>query len=413
MVSMMLTFIFIALQSYVILYLVYLWTPAIAACVASCREKIRRAPVVCRRRFVIMLSAHNEEAVIGSLLDSLAAQRYPSDRYQVHIVANNCTDRTAAIVQASDLAVCHERLDGDLATKGAALSWLWQRVSAETTAGDVVLILDADNVVAPDFLDEMNQLFERGCRVVQSTRRAKNADDSWASQLDGISEALWNRLDQEGRMFLGLSATLAGSGMAFEREVFAWLMRDGAPGLLEDIEWQARLMLAKITVGYASRASVFDEKTSDISQVSRQRKRWVAGAAVAARQYGWPLLLESIMSRDIRLAIAAFGVTKPPRSILFALLGLLLALAIAVPGTPGLLPWMWWMAMLGSIGLYIMLGMLLNRSRPRAYLALLLAPAFALLVIGAAIMGSLRPSRQRWIPTTHARAITIDQVARD
>src|SRR5205814_5558996 len=133
--------------------------------------------------------AHNEEAVIGALLRSLALQQYPPGKQRVYVVANNCTDLTAAVVRGSGVAVCHERTNGDAATKGAALAWLWEQVAAAEASCDCVLVLDADNMVAPDFLHEMNAIFENGYWVVQSARCAKNAGDTWTSQLDAISEA--------------------------------------------------------------------------------------------------------------------------------------------------------------------------------------------------------------------------------
>jgi cellulose synthase/poly-beta-1,6-N-acetylglucosamine synthase-like glycosyltransferase len=359
---------------------------------------------------VILASAHNEAAVIGGLLESLRRQEYPAEKQRAHIVANNCTDATADLVRCSGVARCHERTGGDLATKGAALAWLWERIRSEVGQTDCVLILDADNVVPPTFLAKMNRAFQAGDRVVQSARCAKNPDDSWTSQLDAISEALWNRLDQAGRMRLGLSASIAGSGMAFERDVFEWLVQEGGPGLLEDIEWQARLALAGIRVGYAAEARVYDEKTSRVDQLGRQRKRWVAGGAIAARRYAWPLLVAGLRTGSPARLVAAFAVSKPPRSLLLAGIGLLAAAGWLVPGVSWLLPWPIWAAALASFGAYVLLGMALDGARPGAYLALLAAPGFAATMLGASVMGTLQATRQRWIPTTHGRNVAIDEL---
>jgi hypothetical protein len=253
-------------------------------------------------------------------------------------------------------------------------------------------------------------VFAAGYRVAQSARRAKNPDDSWTSQLDAISESLWNRLDQAGRMRLGLSAIIAGSGMAFERDVFAWLVEAGGPGLLEDIEWQARLMLAGIRVGYAARAAVYDEKTGRADQLGRQRKRWVAGLAIAARHYGGRLLVAGVRGRNGHQLVAAFGTSKPPRSLLVVLLALLALGGWLVPGLPGLLPWTCWAAALGSLGGYVLLGMALDHTRPAAYRALLFAPVFVAVMVGASALGTLLASRQQWAATAHHRGITIDQI---
>ena len=413
----------VSAQVYAIAYLAYLWVPALAAvfwrlrisltqCPAPTCERVADGPSgeKTERSFVILISAHNEERVIGALLDSLARQHYPPAKRSVYVVANNCTDRTAAVVRGSEAATCLERTGGDVATKGAALGWLWERVSHKVSSCDCVVILDADNLVPPDFLRELNLAFDEGYQVVQSARCAKNAGDSWASQLDAISEALWNRLDQAGRMRLGLSATIAGSGTAFTRPVFDWLSGCKVHTLCEDIEWQARLMLAGIRVGYAERARLFDEKTSSPAQLGRQRERWVAGVALAACHYG-PLLLGSgVWHKDIHRIVAGFGATKPPRSVLCALLGLLALLGIVRPESVALLPWPFWLGGLGSLGGYVLVGMAVDNARPRAYLALICAPLFLLMMVATFATGVLRASTLQWIPTVHERSVSIDEM---
>lgn len=401
----------VALQAYALVYLAYLWLPALAALRAA-RRKWPELEIVPRkeRSFAILVSAHNEEVVIGALLWSLALQQYPAGKRKVYVVANNCTDSTATIVRSTRFAVCLERSDGHLATKGAALAWLWERVAGEAWGCDCVLILDADNLVAPDFLQEMNWLFDRGFPVVQSARCAKNAGDSWASQLDAISEALWNRLDQAGRMELGWPATTAGSGTAFECSIFRWLVAGGVRGLCEDIEWQARLMREGIRVGYASKAKVYDEKTRKAGQLGRQRRRWVAGVALTARHYGLPLLASGLRSGDVRRLVAGFAATKPPRSLLLTLMGLMALGEALFPGVPGLLPWLFWAAALAVFGAYVLAGMALDHAGPRAYVALAFAPAFVALMLVAAVAGALRASKQQWVPTAHERGVTIDQL---
>ncbi len=398
------------LQLYAFAYLAYLWIPALAAAVKWRRPAEPTTLLKEESSFAILVSAHNEEAVIGALLWSLALQQYPADKRRVFVVANNCTDSTATIVRSTRFAACLERTGGDLATKGAALSWLWQRISADAADCDRVLILDADNLVPPDFLQEMNRLFDRGYRVVQSARCAKNAGDSWASELDAISEVLWNNLDQAGRMGLGMSAIIAGSGTAFDRATFEGLVGSGIRGLCEDVEWQARLMLGGIRVGYAARAKVYDEKTRKAGQLGRQRKRWVAGMALTARHYGFRLLGSGLRSRDVHRLFAGFAATKPPRSILLLLMAGLGLTGILFPDLPGLLPWTVWFAALASFVAYVLLGMVLAGARLRSYVALAYAPLFICMMAGATLFGALRASRQEWVPTAHERGVTIDQV---
>ena len=111
-------------------------------------------------RFRIMIPAHNEQAVISRGLSTLQALRYPAEQFQVHVVADNCTDDTAAIVRSHGF-VAHERTDPHNPGKGPALNWLFDRLDAGDDF-DAVVVIDADTSVHPDFLIAMDAALARG-----------------------------------------------------------------------------------------------------------------------------------------------------------------------------------------------------------------------------------------------------------
>src|SRR5947209_5677583 len=84
-------------------------------------------PGPCQRRFAVLVPAHNEEALIGRLLDSIAQVDYPRDRFDVCVVADNCTDETAALSRSRGAQV-YERHDERERAKGFALRWLLQQL---------------------------------------------------------------------------------------------------------------------------------------------------------------------------------------------------------------------------------------------------------------------------------------------
>src|SRR5262245_11617787 len=101
-------------------------------------------PVDPRFRFAVLIPAHNEELLLPRLLRSLAALQYPPDLFDVHVVADNCSDHTAAVA-ANAGATVHERLSDEMARgKGFALRWLLERLRCQKPGYDAYVVLDAD-----------------------------------------------------------------------------------------------------------------------------------------------------------------------------------------------------------------------------------------------------------------------------
>ena len=120
-----------------------------------------------RRRFAVLVPAHNEELLIGRLLRNLHELEYPEGGFDVHVVADNCTDETATRARWLGARV-HERFDRTARSKGHALRWLLQRVVALEEGYDAYVVLDADSVVDRNFLRAMDARLEAGSRVVQA-----------------------------------------------------------------------------------------------------------------------------------------------------------------------------------------------------------------------------------------------------
>ena len=85
------------------------------------------APARALHRYAVVIAARNEEAVIGNLLSSIEKQDYPHEKMTVFVVADNCTDKTAAAARAHG-AICYERTDPERRTKGYALRYLFEQI---------------------------------------------------------------------------------------------------------------------------------------------------------------------------------------------------------------------------------------------------------------------------------------------
>jgi glycosyltransferase involved in cell wall biosynthesis len=270
-------------------------------------------------RFAVMIPAHNEQAVIADALKALDRLDYPRNRFDVHVVADNCTDRTAEIVREHGWSV-HERHAPDHPGKGPALNWLYDRLD-RLGGYDAALILDADSVVDPGFLRAMDQAFGSGAVATQGFYSVKDPDDSPSAGLRFVALASRHHLRPLGRCRLGGSAGLYGNGMAFE-----WSMlrtRKWSGHLVEDAEYQLEMLLHdRVIVTYVPDARLVAEMPSTFDASNSQHERWERGRVELARRYLPRLLRRSIGADDgrrIAYLDAGADLALPPLSVVAAL----------------------------------------------------------------------------------------------
>lgn len=353
-------------------------------------------------RIAVLIAAHDEAAVIGGALDALAAQIYPAAGFDVFVVADNCHDQTAAIVRRTGATVLERFSDGP-STKGQALAWLWKHIRHRGHGG--VVVLDADNQAAPDFLGAISAELSRGHPVVQGIRKAKNPDGGTAG-LDALTELCTHRIGAAGRMWLGLGGPLMGSGVAYQAALFDRLVSEVGQTVVEDCEWQARLALEGTPVRWTDCAVVYDEKTARAEAMGTQRNRWMAGRGQVARAFFGPLMRRFTSSGDPLALDTALFLVAAPRSLLLAGMGGFFLLAALLPGLPGLWPaWVWFGACFGFV-LYVLAGMWLDGAERRDYLRLVRGlgqlPRFTWQIAGAT-WKALSGAAVRWVPTPHGR----------
>lgn len=233
-----------------------------------------------RHRFAVFVPAHNEENVIASSLRSIFAVDYPRGLYDVYVIADNCTDRTAELARAAGSRVL-ERENKTLRGKQHALKWAFERINLGDY--DAVVVLDADNHVHPGFLGVLDAYLCAGHKVIQGYVETKNPEESWVTA--NYAYLFWYlcRL-QMIRTKLGLSAWLAGTGFCISTEV---LRRVGwqVETLVDDVEYTCRLILAGERVVFAPGAVVYDQKPAGLRDSMKQRLRWVRGQTQVTLRY--------------------------------------------------------------------------------------------------------------------------------
>lgn len=262
------------------------------------------------KRFAIFIPAHNEAVVIGNIVENLSHLNYPKDSYDLFVIADNCTDDTAAIAGAVGANVL-ERFDDKEKGKGYALKWAFEKVLyGEECEYDAAVVFDADNLVSKNFLKEMNNKLCDGQKVIQGYIDSKNPRDSWITTSYSIAFWTSNRLFQCARSFLGLSCEIGGTGFCMDVKV---LRQVGwhATCLVEDLEFTMKLVQNGIKVGWANEAIVYDEKPLTLAQSWKQRRRWMQGFADVCSRYFFKLLIKGIKERDAALIDCAIYTLQP------------------------------------------------------------------------------------------------------
>ncbi len=357
------------------------------------------------QRMAILIPAHDEEKVLGPLIDSLLAQHYPEHFRTCFVVADNCRDGTAAVARAHGAEVFERQASG-ASSKGQALAWLWRQLAGRHDRFDAVVLLDADNLADPGFLAALDAQLGRGAAVVQGVRRSKNPDHSPASALDSLAEALNHQVVAAGRHFWGLSGLLSGSGVAFRRDVFDRLVGRTSTHV-EDCEWQLQLMREGTEIRWAPEAVIYDEKISDFSDMASQRTRWLQGKFGLVASQFVPLLWSAMRRKGRSLDALCYVLAILPRSVL--LVGLLSAGILGFLWPQGFLPWPVWAIALSGFVAYIVAGLMLERANGRMISALLYSPFF----IRHLLVASLRALGRRkvhWVPTRHDVATSISDL---
>lgn len=242
-------------------------------------------------KYAVLISARNEGAVIGELLESLHRQNYPQELLDVYVVADNCTDNTAQIAEDHG-AIVYERFDRKLVGKGYALNYLFGKIYARSglEAYDGYFVFDADNVLDENYVREMNKVFDNGYEIVTSYRNSKNYGSNWIS----AGYALWFLRESKylngARMQCGTSCAISGTGFLVANRIIRENNGWKHHLLTEDIEFSTDNIIQGRVIGYCEQAVLYDEQPTDFHESWNQRLRWTKGFYQVFANYGGQLL---------------------------------------------------------------------------------------------------------------------------
>ncbi len=380
----------------------------VIALAATKRSRLsRRAPQAESRaeehrltRFAVIVPAHNEQDVIGLLLASLSRLIYPRSAYGIYVIADNCTDNTAAVVEQSGVGQALVRTDAERRGKGHALAWAFDRLQNQSPAYDAYIVIDADSVVDPNLLSAYHRALHSGAAAVQASNTVLNMADSPATVLRWLALTLINHVRPLGRNAVGANSTLTGNGMCLTQKLLQrqpWT----AFGLSEDYQYYLTVTLAGERTVYAPEAIVKSVMPVSFTDMRSQDLRWESlGNGLSTRAWVARLWDAGLRTRDWRRLEAIAELLTPPLSQLIAGVALVVAMSLLLRESAQLM-----LASILVVGMMCYVGSAVWLLRPplAVYRALIAAPGFVAWKLWVTLVARRKHSKTgAWIRTARA-----------
>ena len=231
-------------------------------------------------RFLVLVPAHNEERVIGDIIENLQEMDYPRELYDFYIIADNCTDGTAEKARSLGANVIETRKESEDAPTGKpiALKKALEAIGNYQDRYDLMMIFDADNLIDHNMFREVNsQYLDKGRPdFIQCYLGAKNKEGvvAWFYY---TGYTLSNRFFNLAKQRLGLNGVLGGTGFAMSTSYLAQRGGWTTMTLTEDYEMQVEAILDGRRIVWNHFTRVYDEKPTRLTAAIRQRIRWGQG----------------------------------------------------------------------------------------------------------------------------------------
>jgi cellulose synthase/poly-beta-1,6-N-acetylglucosamine synthase-like glycosyltransferase len=345
--------------------------------------------------YAIIVTAYEQTNTLPAVVRSLLQLNYSN--YMIYIVADKCD---VSGLHFNDDRVVVLRPPETLASNTRSHFYAIHRF---VRAHERLTIIDSDNLVHPDYLNELDVFFSKGFRAVQGVRMAKNLDTTYAC-LDGARDIYYHYYDGKVLFELGSSATLAGSGMAFETALYReCLEHNDVTGAGFDKVLQAAILKKNIRIAFAEKALVYDEKTSESTQLVNQRARWIN---TWFKYFGFGFSILGLGFKNASRNQLLFGLVllRPPLFIFLILSALFLFINIWVSVSAVLI---WTIALLLFVaGFGIALA--LSHTDKRIYRSLVNIPRFMFFQVLSLLRA--RTANKRSVATTHYHSSEIEDI---
>ena len=266
-----------------------------------------------QNRFIIIITAYRNKEVIQTVR-SMLAQTYPQRQFDISVVSDHNDEMTNMRLAQEPVTLLTP--DFEKSTKAKALQLAINNLP-QFKIYDIVVVLDAGDLVETEFLENINAAFESaGTKAIQTHILSRNRDTT-AARMGAIFEEINNSIFRRGHIAVGLSAGLMGSGCAFD---FNWFKNNifNVKSAWEDKELDAMLMRQHIHIDYFDQIYVYNEKTRESDEFNRERGRWLKAqyltllkniqylpVALVNRYYSWAdkIIQWMLLPRMILMAV--------------------------------------------------------------------------------------------------------------
>ena len=293
-------------------------------------------------RIVILIPAYKQDDVVEQAVVSILGQAYPQRMFDVVVISDHQSEITNMRLAQYPITL----LTPDFAESSKAKSLQYAILNLpEFKIYDIVLVLDADNIVEQDFLAKVNDAFEAAAtKAIQVHRISRNRDTA-AARMGAVFEEINNAIFRRGHISLGLSAALAGSGTAFD---FTWykanIMKAKTAG--EDKELEALLLRQGYFIDYFDNIYVYGEKKRTTIKMNEQRGRW-ASQQLQNFARNIKFLPGAIFRKQYDLADKIIQWMLVPRT---KMVGIIILMSVVLPFIYMTIALKWWL--LGAIVLF-------------------------------------------------------------
>lgn len=270
-----------------------------------------------QHRIAVLVPGYREDNVIVEVAKMALEQSYSKDKYDIVIIADTFQPLTLQLLNELPIKVIEVQFE--TSTKAKALNKAFEILGDDY---DIAVILDADNIMEPDFLKKINEAFVPGTLAVQGHRTAKNMNTSFAV-LDAISEEINNHIFRKGHINLGLSSAIIGSGVGFDYRYFKNLSKTITAVGGFDKEIELAMLKDRKSIGYLQDAWVYDEKVQKAEVFSNQRRRWLSAQFYYFRRYFLNAIFVFLFQGNFEYFNKAFQFIQLPRVLLLGFLSLL------------------------------------------------------------------------------------------
>lgn len=345
--------------------------------------------------YAVIVTAYEQTHTLPAVIASIQKLNYSN--YHIYVVADKCD---ISNLHFDSSKVCLLKPELTLASNTKSHFYAIHRF---IRPHNYLTIIDSDNLVHPEFLNELNKQFNRGFLAVQGLREAKNLDTTYAC-LDAARDIYYHHYDGKLLFEAGSSATLSGSGMAFSVELYRnCLEHRNVEGAGFDKVLQSAIVGKNLRIAFTDSAIVYDEKTSRSEQLVLQRSRWI-NTWFKYFSLGFTLVGKGIKYSSLNQLLFGITLLRPPLFIFILVSGVCLLLNLWINPMISLI----WLLAFALFAWSFYLALSKSTTDPRIYKSLKNIPFFMFYQIQSLLKS--RKANQRSVATKHYHAESIDKL---